>query len=152
MKILVAVDSSNYADEVLEEIAGRIWAKDTEFYLLTAIEPCHNWSHEQEFLHEGRIILDQRINFLKKRLPYNEITGQVVEGKAASAIVKTASERTCHLIIIGSHGDTGKRMAGIGSVAAAVVNAAPCSVEVVKLFEASARKLSSSATAEKALK
>jgi nucleotide-binding universal stress UspA family protein len=152
MKILVAVDSSSYADEVLDEIAGRSWAKGTEFYVLTAIEPCRNWDAEQEFLHQGRIILDQRIISLKKRMTDHKITGQVLEGRAASVIVKTARELGAHLIIIGSHGDTGARMAGIGSVAATVVNEAPCSVEVVKLIKACAQKLSSGAEMEKLLK
>jgi len=152
MKIVVAVDSSYYADEVLAEVAGRSWAEGTEFNVLTAIEPSHNWELEQEFLHQGRIILDQRVNSLKKRLPQFKIVGQVLEGRAASVIIRTAQELNAHLIIIGSHGDTGTRMAGIGSVAAAVVNEAPCSVEVVKLVKACAQKQSSSAKTEKLLR
>lgn len=138
MKILVAIDSSSCAQEVLHEIAGRSWAKDTEFYVLTAIEPCHNWEAVQQYLQEARIILDQRIAFLKKRLPHHKITGQVLEGSAATVIGKTATEINARLIVIGSHGDTGPRASGIGSVAAAVVNNAPCSVEVVKLAKVTA--------------
>jgi nucleotide-binding universal stress UspA family protein len=151
MKILVAVDSSSYAQDILQEIAGRIWAKDTQFYVLTAIEPCHDWDASQQYLQEAKLILEQRVACLKKRLPHNKITGHVSEGSAASVIGRTARELDAHLIIIGSHGDTGHRLAGIGSVAAAVVNDAPCSVEVVKLTKSFAKKLKAGSLPEKLL-
>ncbi|MBU6455179.1 MAG: universal stress protein [Cyanobacteria bacterium REEB67] len=136
MNIIIAVDSSRSADEVLHEVGERTWSKNTCFYIVTCIESCHNWDAEKQFLHEGELILNQRISDLKKRLPDNVITGSVCESGAAEAIFKAATEHKAHLIILGSHGDTGARKQGIGSVAAAVVNQAPCSVEIIKIRQA----------------
>jgi len=141
MKVLVAIDNSTYAEEILDQIAVRTWPAASRFRVITAIEPSPNWDIEQEFMQESQIILDQRINSLKKKLAHYEVAGQVLASSAAPIIIKTALEWKADLIILGSHGDTGSRKEGLGSVAAAVVNEAPCSVEVVKLVKASARRL-----------
>jgi nucleotide-binding universal stress UspA family protein len=75
-----------------------------------------------------------RIKSLKQHLPITiSCVGEVVDGNAASPILSTARDWCAELIMIGSYGDTGARRSGIGSVAAAIVNEAPCSVEVIKL-------------------
>lgn len=134
MKILVAVDSSPYADGVLDEVAKRAWTKGTEIRIITAVETTGHWDTDDQYSNQCQIILNVRCKRLAEKLPKHlKITGEVVEGSAAQAIVKAARESETDLIMLGSHGDTGIRKLGIGSVAAAVVNEAPCSVEVVKL-------------------
>lgn len=136
MKILVAVDSSGFADNILNEIAGRNWDPGTEIRLVTSIETTGHWDADDQYLHQCRVILNERAKTLLKKLRKGvKVIGEAVEGSASSTINRTAEEWGADLIIIGSHGDTGVRKAGLGSVAAAVVNEAPCSVEVVKLHK-----------------
>jgi nucleotide-binding universal stress UspA family protein len=62
--------------------------------------------------------------------------GLLPDGPAASAILSAASELPAQLLVMGTHGRTGlSRMIALGSVAEAVVRAAPCSVLVVRLRE-----------------
>jgi nucleotide-binding universal stress UspA family protein len=56
----------------------------------------------------------------------------VVEGSPMRAIVAVAREREVELIVVATHGRTGLKRLTMGSVAAAVVRAAPCSVLVVR--------------------
>jgi nucleotide-binding universal stress UspA family protein len=56
----------------------------------------------------------------------------VREGDPAHAIVQEAKEWGADVIVLGSHGYTGIKRLVLGSVAQAVVNQAPCSVEVVR--------------------
>lgn len=133
MKVLVAVDSSNYADEILEQLVARTWPSGSVFEIISIVEPSPNWQVGQELMQQCKIILDGRVDYLKKRLPQTDIVGQVLEGEAAKVIIATALEWPADLLVIGSHGDTGKRMAKLGSVAADVVNGAKCSVEVIKV-------------------
>jgi len=140
MKILVAIDSSIYADEILKQLASRPWPSDACFKILTVVEPTKNWEIEQTYLHQCRLILNQRIESFKNKLPDAQIKGQVQEGSAAGTIVKCADEFGADLLVMGSHGDTGTRKPTIGSVAAAVVNNANCSVEIIKLHETGSKK------------
>lgn len=136
MKILVALDSSNYADGILEEIANRSWNAGTEIRLVTTTETTGHWDADDQYLNQCQFILNERAKRLTKKMRADlKIIGEVIEGSASSMINKTAKEWGADLIVIGSHGDTGIRKTGIGSVAAAVVNEAPCSVEVVKLHK-----------------
>jgi universal stress protein A len=60
--------------------------------------------------------------------------GLLRDGPAATEILKAASELPAQLLVVGTHGRTGlSRMIALGSVAEAVVRAAPCSVLIVRL-------------------
>jgi nucleotide-binding universal stress UspA family protein len=54
-------------------------------------------------------------------------------GDAATGILQVAQERSCDLIVMGSHGRTGLGRLLLGSVAEQVVRKAPCPVLTVKL-------------------
>jgi len=56
----------------------------------------------------------------------------VAVGNPAAEIVKTASEWSADVIVIGSHGRRGVERVLMGSVAEAVMRHAPCSVLVVR--------------------
>jgi len=140
MKIVVAIDSSIFADAILEELVSRPLPSGTSIRLITVIETTAHWETDQQLLRQAECILLERTKSLKKHLPAHvACASEVIEGQAASMINATAKEWNADLIIIGSHGDTGPRRLGIGSVAAAVVNMAPCSVEVIKIMDTSSR-------------
>lgn len=61
---------------------------------------------------------------------------QVLFGPAAANILRVAEETRADLIVVGTRGRTGLRRMLLGSVAEAVVRAAPCSVLVVRLHPA----------------
>jgi len=58
--------------------------------------------------------------------------GLLRDGSAAKAIPDAASELGAQLLVVGNHGRTGLDRVALGSVAEAVVRAAPCSVLVVR--------------------
>ncbi len=54
------------------------------------------------------------------------------DGDAAATIVRTAEEVGCDLVVLGTHGRSGKARDLMGSVAAEVARRAPCPVVTVK--------------------
>jgi universal stress protein A len=56
----------------------------------------------------------------------------VVWGDPAAAICRVAQERHCDLIVMSTHGRTGRALELIGSVTDAVVRQAPCAVLVFR--------------------
>jgi len=134
MKILIALDSSSYACEILKNITQRTWSKDTQFRVITVVRATGNYETDLELGHQAKTILDDRIARLKERLKdVQEIDSEIFTGDARATIVQEARRWKADLIVLGSHGDTGVRPETIGSVASGVVHDAPCSVEVVKL-------------------
>jgi nucleotide-binding universal stress UspA family protein len=57
----------------------------------------------------------------------------MVEGIASPEILRLAEERSCDLIVIGSHGRTGLGRVLMGSVAEEVARKSPCPVLIVRL-------------------
>jgi len=58
--------------------------------------------------------------------------GLLRNGPAAATILSAASELPAQLLVVGTHGRTGLSRVALGSVAEAVVRAAPCSVLTVR--------------------
>ena len=62
-----------------------------------------------------------------------QVTHLLEEGEPAQVILGVASEQSCDLIVLGTHGRTGLRRALMGSVAEQVVRQAPCPVLTVSV-------------------
>ena len=61
--------------------------------------------------------------------------GLLRNGPAASTILSAASELQAELLVVGTHGRTGLSRIALGSVAEAVVRAAPCSVLTIPFVQ-----------------
>ncbi|HLC43123.1 MAG TPA: universal stress protein [Methylomirabilota bacterium] len=77
-----------------------------------------------------------------------EIVKSVAVGSASSEIVSYAQREKIDLIVIGTHGRTGRLHTLAGSVAEAVVRTAPCQVLTVKLPEEAQASSAQSAPAK----
>jgi nucleotide-binding universal stress UspA family protein len=73
------------------------------------------------------------LNQLKAPDPQVTIEHQLIEGDAATEILRVARESHCDLIVMGTQGRTGLPRLVLGSVAEKVVRQAPCPVLTVKV-------------------
>lgn len=74
-----------------------------------------------------------------ERLAPGCVTGLELRGSPADEIVRFAAEFGCELLVLGTSGRTGLGHLLLGSVAEAVLRAAPCPVLVVRPGQADAR-------------
>jgi nucleotide-binding universal stress UspA family protein len=143
MRILLAVDESDYSAAATKEVAKRPWPKGTTVRVLTVVEPfppiaIEPWYGGRESLARmGREVRKRARDLTEKiaaSLGRKGIKTQVavLEGDPRSTIVDEAERWTADLIVTGSHGYTGIKRLLLGSVASSVVNHAPCSVEIVR--------------------
>jgi nucleotide-binding universal stress UspA family protein len=143
MKILLAVDSSEYSATAIQEVANHPWPARSTVRVLSVVEPypaiaVEPWYGGRESLETLDREMKRRANNLTKktvdRLKAKELKVEAVirTGDPASEIVDEAREWSADLIVVGSHGYTGVKRFILGSVALSVVSHAPCSVEVVR--------------------
>jgi nucleotide-binding universal stress UspA family protein len=143
MKIVLAVDGSQYSADAAEVVASRPWPKDTVIRVLSAVEEltppaAELWYDAGGSLERTREELMTRAERLTvgvaESLRASGLTAEtaVRYGDARSVIVDEAKEWDADLIVVGSHGYTGVVRWLLGSVAQSVVSHAPCSVEVVR--------------------
>jgi nucleotide-binding universal stress UspA family protein len=143
MKILLAVDESEYSAVATKEIAKRPWPRGTTVRVLTVVEPFPPIAIEPWYGgHESLVRMDKELRkraqdltkrtaeTLKKKGMKTQVV--VLEGDARSSIVDEAKKWGADLIVLGSHGYTGIKRFLLGSVASSVVSHAPCSVEIVR--------------------
>ena len=76
--------------------------------------------------------LREQLQQLRPQDPKVPVEHRLVEGTAATEILRLAEETKCDVIVLGTHGRTGFGRLLMGSVAEQVVRRAPCPVVTVK--------------------
>lgn len=154
MKVLVATDGSIYSEAALNSVASRPWSEDSEFLILHvvhAIAPSYMGFNNGYTAAIGVLddmqnqmakrIVNESVSLLEEKLPGKSIAGKIAHGHVVEQIVSTAQEFNADLIVMASHGRTGFTRFILGSVAEAVLNRTPCSVEIVRVdFEKEAEE------------
>jgi nucleotide-binding universal stress UspA family protein len=143
-KILVATDFSDPALPAV--VAGATEARHRKvdlaiihaYDLLPAVSPFYGEFYSappMDISDQMKKIWQQRLDECVHRFKAKG-GGLLPDGPAVPAILSAASALPAHLLVMGTHGRTGlSRIIALGSVAEAVVRAAPCSVLVVRLRE-----------------
>ena len=142
-KILVAVDFSPSADEVIQRAAAIKNSGEVELTILHVVdhlpplgfgeEPmiAPDWMiPEKELLDSARKSLDS----LVKKHNLSGAEHMVTLGTASNEIVRVADEQNADLIVLGSHGRHGARLL-LGSTANGVLHHANCDVLAVRIKE-----------------
>jgi nucleotide-binding universal stress UspA family protein len=148
MRILLAVDGSEFSDAAVEEIANRQWPSGVEVHVISAIhlpfEPgpkvcalpeSYYFKLETAVRERAESAINRAIARLRESDAEREtpltLTSEVIVGRPAETIIETAKRLRAELVVLGSHGYSGFTRFLLGSVSHAVASHAPCSVEIV---------------------
>jgi universal stress protein E len=122
--ILLAVDGSRFADAAA--VGAAVLAKRCGLPV-TVLSVC---AGDDLKCDQVQAMADRVRDLLRKEgVPADSV---VKEGNPAQAIIATAGENDCDLIVVGSHGRTGLDRLLMGSVSQQVVTHAKCPVLVIK--------------------
>ncbi len=133
MKILLAIDTSAASEAALNEIVARPWPAGACFEVLSVIEPTHLWATTevaQESARQAEAVVQSAVKRLQST--DRQAAGFALPGDPKTAILDRAKAAGADFIVVGSHGVSTLTRFLMGSVAAAVLRYAPCSVEVVR--------------------
>ena len=144
MNIVLAVDDSRYAEEVLQFVLKQHWFDNAHFTILHVIEPMMVGSYlsvlpspiideiKERAQKTGTELLNNIAAKLRQSHPEAEVNIELIEGFAREEIINFAKKWPAELVIVGSHGRTAVMSLLQGSVSQAVVTTAPCPVLVVR--------------------
>ncbi len=145
MKILLAVDGSEFSQAAVQAIISQMRPEGAEVLVLRVLEPrmfftppqmAPGYMPEQEEcikedLRHAHDFVNQTSRVL--RSAGFTVNSRVVEAEARNGILDIAAEWRADLIVLGSHGRKGLRRFLLGSVAEFVARHADCSVEIVRV-------------------
>jgi len=163
MKVIVAIDDSPHSVELINSVVSRKWPANVEFKILTVIEPICNCFDDSAAANFSETIAEinlsrkkavQTMNEkiwhkLEKHIPGAAIHCETRLGIPRIEIINAAGEWQADRILLGSHGYDVCPHNIMGSVSRAVVNHAPCSVEVVRSATRPARSAKKMTAANK---
>ena len=142
-RILVAIDFSEASQQVIQKavaIAQRNNAQLTALHVVEYLPPidiayepviASGWDIDEEMLQDQAQATLQK---LCDETGMNTIEQNVIIGMPRVEICRYAREKSCDLVIIGSHGRHGIRLL-LGSTANGILHDMPCDVLAVKVGE-----------------
>lgn len=151
MKVIVAVDQTDFADQIIDTVISYHWPPDTQFKILSVIEPlnweaaaCIEWNREAAKIHEQRKRVANEIAMNGRRRIATAIPGSIVHvevrtGHAKDEIINSATEWMADRLILGAHGHSPNRYF-TGSVARAVSQYCGCTIQLVRLKAPAAKQ------------
>lgn len=145
MKILLAVDGSEFSDAAVEEVAHRPWPQGSELRIISVVEPpllptVETWALPDDYYEEletaaesqARSIVERATGRFGDRSDGLSVTTEIIRGYPKQAILDEAERWGSDLVVVGSHGYSGLTRLLLGSVSQAVSSHAGCSVEIVR--------------------
>jgi len=143
MKILVAVDDSQYSEAAIRQLIAQAPPRDTQVRVLHVIEAPsfpdgQSWGYAvparevgQEQREEAERLVARAAEKLRD-VGFSVVTGVEV-GDPKVVIIDSATQWAADLIMLGSHGRKGLDRFLMGSVSEAVARHAPCSVQITRI-------------------
>ena len=139
MKILLAIDDSKFSAAAVKAVIARHKLPGLEVRVLHAAEPptlftapeMAEYIPPEESAEEAKALVAKAAAAL--RSAGVNVTTAVVQGDPKSVILDDAKSWGADLIVLGSRGRKGLERFMLGSVSAAVLRHAHCSVEIVRL-------------------
>jgi universal stress protein A len=140
MRVLVAVDDSGFAEDLLRAVVAGIRHENTEVMVLHVLQPvdtvpppemAQGYAPELEDEKQPARALVERIATELSRAGFTAKT-EVRIGDVTETVLERAAEWHADLITVGSHGQKSIHNFLLGSVAESVARRAGCSVAIVR--------------------
>ena len=144
MKILLAVDGSEYSEAAAAEVAEQIGLKGSQVKIVTAIRlpfvpteetrslPESEYSQlEQQKRQEAESVLQRTATYFE-RCENAQLSTEILLGEAAKVILEEAERWHADMIAIGSNGYRGWKRFLLGSVSQEIAKNAECSVMILR--------------------
>ncbi len=145
MKILLAVDGSEFSQAATQALISHMRREGAEVLVLRVLEPrifsippqmAPGYAPEQdEILKAESQHAQESVNQASQSLRSAgfSVNTRIVEAEARNGILDIAAEWRADLIVLGSHGRKGFQRFLLGSIAEFVSRHAGCSVEIVRV-------------------
>jgi universal stress protein A len=142
MRILIAMDESDYSIKAAEAVSRSMRHEDSSVLLLHVLEPAEFFEPDQSLWkrEEQAQVFLKRASAQLESAEFKEIEIRVAKGEAPNKIVQIAQEWNADFVVLGSHGRTSLASALLGSVSESVARQAGCSVVIVRKTERSGQE------------
>ena len=135
MKILLAIDGSQFSEAATRVVATQVRSQGAEVLLVHVIESPAFFEQDaglQERHRRAQELMTDAVRVLRSA-GFQEVNMRVVEGEPQTGILEVAAEWRPNCIVLGSHGRKGLEKLLLGSVAQSVAQRASCSVFIVRV-------------------
>jgi nucleotide-binding universal stress UspA family protein len=145
VKILVAVDGSEFSEAAAQALISQTRMQDAEVLVLEVVEPLiftappqsapgyapEMAARQEEQIKNAKATVARTADMLR-RAGFKKVETRTVEAETRTGILGVAEDWKADLIVLGSHGRRGLKRFFLGSVAEGVARHAKSSVMIVR--------------------
>jgi len=131
VRIIIGIDGSRGSHAAVQEVAERIWPKNSEVRLVTSVDPLHMYAMEPEDKFAFARSFHDAAQ-LELREAGLQVTSVIQEEDPKLFLIGEAERWGADSIFVGARGLNRVERLFLGSISTAVVSRAHCSVEVVR--------------------
>ncbi|CAN5124865.1 universal stress protein [soil metagenome] len=141
MKIVVAIDGADSAKSALAELVAKKYSSDTEIHLVHVIVPGFANVSTPGLPDSDAIEVAEEIQILEKLAADLKgalnitASAEILRGEVAQVIADACKQHAADEALVPSHARHGFARLWFGSIADEIVDAAPCTVVVLKMPE-----------------
>ncbi|MBC7998080.1 MAG: universal stress protein [Leptolyngbya sp.] len=146
MKVLIAVDESQGAQEVIDAVEARTWPENSQFRIINVVEPVAYFGSEiitpaaaeqvvaaeRECLELRKKHVEQLVQSLQNAIQSSVVSGDVLSGEIRQTIIEESNIWDADLIFLGTHQRAGISKLFLGSVSESIAKRSNCSIDIVK--------------------
>jgi nucleotide-binding universal stress UspA family protein len=134
MKILLAIDDSEFSETATQAVIAQFQPQDTEIQILSVVEQQEVMGYPAGWAESQKNRAQELVNRAGQALRSAgfKVECSVCEGEPRAGILDAAEEWQADLIVLGSHGRTALPRFLLGSISDAVMRHAHCSVEIAR--------------------
>ena len=131
VRIIIGIDGSPGSEIAVREVAARIWPKDSEVRLVTLVDPLHEYAMEPADKFAFMRSIHQAAETTLRTVGL-QVVSLIEEEDPKQFLIAEAELCGADSIFVGARGLNRIERFFLGSVSAAVVSRAHCSVEVAR--------------------
>ncbi len=142
MRVLVGLDGSPSCLAGLDALTVRVWPSDTRVKLVTVVPPpetnflglslAHSYREEKQEMDSAERMLTSHAHFYQRKTQNATMEVEVLTGRPKEALLQIADDWKPDLFILGSRGQRDFDPLMLGSVSQAVLEHAPCAVQIAR--------------------
>ncbi len=143
MKVVIAVEDSQYSQDVIEEVIKRHWPKDTYFKILTVVEPIDPQTlrgnpglevvrtAQEHRRHAAEKLCSAFRQKLLEHIVDSIVHFEIGDGLVKDEIIRVATQWEADKIVLGANTGLRTEFKRTGGNCKSVVDRARCGVEII---------------------
>lgn len=132
MRVLFALDESDYSSTGLQSLLGMMWTEEDELKILSIVDPFDETKNLEVEKDKAEILVENAVERVRSVHTRLTVGGEVLSGSPHDRLLDACTNWHADLLVIGANRGCSSSKLMLGKISGSLLESAPCSVLIVK--------------------